>query len=93
MQTSAGAMVYPRNPGLGVLAYPGFQPVDMGTMHKDRLAVAYGDMGEEEKISTAAAVGIGVGALVLTVGFYVLLAYGIGWGASKGWKAAKKRKK
>lgn len=56
--------------------------------------MGYGGYGDLESAGTGAAViGIGVAALVLTVGFYVLFAYGVGWGVSKGWQKAKRRKK
>ena len=90
----AGAQIIPRESGMGRLAYPGFQPVPLFPQGNDKLMKAYGGYGDAEGAGSAAAVvGIGIAALVLTVGFYVLLAYGVGWGASKGWQYAKKRKR
>jgi len=98
----AGAQIVPRSSeGVGALAYPGFDPVHLNpgehgvvspsaAFGSDKLLKAYGGYGEiSDGAAVAAAVGIGVAALVVTVGSYALLAYVIGWGASKGWKKAK----
>ena len=92
----AGPRVVPAN--FSLLAYPNMMPVPPTTPSQiisegssSRVSVmGYGGYGDLESAGAGAAVvGIGIAALVLTVGFYVLLAYGVGWGASKGWKKAK----
>jgi hypothetical protein len=95
----AGPRVVPAD--YKMLAYPNMIPVPPPTPDQiiseggPRVSVmGYGGYGDLESAGAGAAViGIGVAALVLTVGFYVLLAYGIGWGASKGWKRAKKARR
>jgi len=84
-----------------MLAYPNMMPVPPTTPNQiisagsPRASVmGYGGYGDLESAGAAAAViGIGIAGLVLTLGFYALLAYGIGWGASKGWQKAKKRRR
>lgn len=84
-----------------MLAYPNMIPVPPTTpgqivsASSPRVNVmGYGGYGDLESAGAAAAVvGIGIAALVLTVGFYVLLAYGVGWGASRGWQKAKRRRR
>lgn len=87
---TAGPKIMPHGTHLDMLAYPGMRPVP-GPRLMTNLQ-GYGNYTESAGAATvAAAVGIGLLALVVTVGFYALLAYTIGWGASKGWKAAKRK--
>lgn len=84
--------------GTSMLAYPNMMPVPPATPDQIMSAssprvnvMGYGGYGDLESAGSAAAVvGIGIAALVLTVGFYVLLAYGVGWGVSRGWQKAKR---
>jgi len=83
------------NPGYGVIALSHNRIL---TSHRNvPVAAGYGQVDETTDMSPAAAVALGVGGLILTgvlvIGGYVLLAYGVGWGASKGWQKAKKKRK
>jgi hypothetical protein len=91
----AGPRVVPR--GMSLLAYPDMipvpPPIEIVSASGPRAnAMGYGGYGDLEGAgATAALIGIGLGTIVLTIGAYVLLAYGVGWGASKGWQKAKKK--
>lgn len=90
---AAGVQVVPK--AYRGLYYPNMQPIPepLGPAQTGNSSVALSGYGDLEGAgAVAAGIGLTVGLLLLTVGGYVLLAYGVGYGASKGWQKAKKRK-
>lgn len=91
---AAGPQVVPK--AYRGLYYPNMQPIPepLGPAQTGESHVALAGYGDLDQAGTVAAgIGLTLGLLLLTVGGYVLLAYGVGWGASKGWQKAKRSRR